>query len=523
VLQVVSAGLTVKRLWGVVLFAVLLTFAGSSIAAEPAAPGMPVFTHGVASGDVTSIRAVLWTRVDREATVKVEVFDSPSFTDENKAFEKTLRVTNDDDFTAKVRANGLEPATTYFYRWRHGEIFSPVGTFRTAPAPATAADVEFAYSGDSDGTRFEGAPFFNNFEVLDAIRSEGPDFFSYLGDTIYSDSVLRSTGPATTLPEYRDAYKVNRLIAALPGLLKATSTYPQWDDHEVLDDYDGQTVSASRYARGREAFLEYMPLDDSALPDDPTCAGDPMFRAFHWGSEVDIFIPDERSCRSGSVEVVCQGDLAPTLPETFRVALRLPAEPPAGCLDAINEPSRTMLGPVQKSAFKQALLGSKAKFKFVLSELAFQQFYALPYDRWEGYAAERVEILDFIRDNGIKNVVFLTTDNHANIVNQVFIDALALNPVPIATELITGPIATFTLKEEILRLFGPVEGPAQLAAFNQVLTLVGVDCRALDTYSYGHVAVDASAGTATVTLKDETGATIQDALTGDSCTETFGP
>jgi hypothetical protein len=49
----------------------------------------------------------------------------------------------------------------------------------------------------------------------------------------------------------------------------------------------------------------------------------------------------------------------------------------------------------------------------------------LPYDRWEGYAAERTEMLEFIRnpdgntmtDDHLKNVVFLSTDIHAAIYN----------------------------------------------------------------------------------------------------------
>ena len=71
---------------------------------------------------------------------------------------------------------------------------------------------------------------------------------------------------------------------------------------------------------------------------------------------------------------------------------------------------------------KDALLISNAKFKFVISSVSIQQTFALPYDDWEGYGAERSEILDFIRNNGIKNVIFMTTDLHLNLMNEVFID-----------------------------------------------------------------------------------------------------
>ena len=45
------------------------------------------------------------------------------------------------------------------------------------------------------------------------------------------------------------------------------------------------------------------------------------------------------------------------------------------------------------------------------------QLYALPYDRWEGYAAERKQLLaDLV---GVKNVVVLTTDTHAHLIGEI--------------------------------------------------------------------------------------------------------
>ncbi len=515
-----------------------------------AAPGGPKpsveFTHGVASGDVTHNSAVLWTRVDQKAKLTVEVSTNPAFP-KRGTLKETVSATADNDFTAKVVVAPLMKDDTYFYRFRSGRTVSEVGTFRTPDLPTREMDVSFAYSADSDGTNVDGTPGFNNFEVLDAIRLEAPDFWVYLGDTIYSDSGLRPGGPATTLDEYRDAYKVNREIAALPDLLAAVSTYAIWDDHEVLNDFDGQTVDPARFAIGREAFLEYMPIQEGNLLQDPACAGDPLYRVFPWGEDVDIIILDGRSCRSADVTLSClveiapgvfQPDLAPTLPPPVREAfgallppplnLLLQSEPPEGCLAAIFDPSRTMLGAVQKAAFKDALLNSDAKFKFVMNGPPIQQFYALPYDRWEGYGAQRNEILNFIRSNNIDNVTFLSTDMHANLINEVSIDRF-LDPAPIANEFVTGPIATNTFENEVRAFFGGgALGELGVFAFNQILDIVGVDCRDLNVDSYGLVEVDAMAGTATITLKDDAGNVVLDkgpllAPTLAPCTKTIGP
>ncbi len=61
-----------------ILALILSVLTGTALSADQ--PGQPVFTHGVASGDVTSTSAILWTRVDRRTSVKVEVWDNPTLT-----------------------------------------------------------------------------------------------------------------------------------------------------------------------------------------------------------------------------------------------------------------------------------------------------------------------------------------------------------------------------------------------------------------------------------------------------------
>jgi alkaline phosphatase D len=503
--------------------------AGASATAPP--PGPPVqFTHGVASGDVTQSRAVLWTRVDGPRRVTVEVSWNPWFWGW-KSFTGKFRTSADRDFTVKIDAKHLWPGLRYWYRFKASPTdssysnvtTSEVGTFRTAPWTWKKSDVEFTWDGDSDTSRVAGVNPFNNWEVLDRAREENSDFFVYLGDTIYSDSSFRTGGPADTVQEYRDTYKEGRTYTALTELEKSTSTYPLMDDHEIVNDYDGKTVDPARYAAGRQAFLEYMPIRETGLLHDASCAGDPLYRTVKWGKDVELFITDQRSCRDADVETVCGGDLGPTLPpaqrQAFPFSLFLTPNPPPGCVEAINDPNRTMLGPVQKAKFKHDLANSTAKHKVVISELAWQQWFVLPYDRWEGYGGERSEILNFIRDNGIDNVDFLTTDNHGTLQNEVFIDNYSDNET-IAHETITGPIATNTFQQEVLLVAGPVG----LFAFNSALDLTGIECRHLDKYSYGILNYDKSAGTATVSSKDQAGAVVHDQNVPTTiCTQTYGP
>ena len=476
------------------------TAAAASTDVPAPAGATAAFTDGVASGDVTASSAVLWTRAEGGDRLSVEIATEASFADARTERAATSAAR---DFTVKQRVDGLSPGTRYYYRFRAGEAVSATGMFVTALEATASVAFRFVFSGDSDGTRApDGTPAFNNFEVLDAAAAEDPAFFLYFGDTIYGDR----QPAATTLDGYRAKYRVNRGYPALTNILARTSTYNTWDDHEVANDFDGATADRTRVEAGRQAFREYMPIDDSG-GDTAT-----MYRTFRWGRDVELFALDERSFRSADVSAACSaggtpdplpGAAAPGVPDALRGGrglLGLPAEVPVECLAALDDPSRTMLGAAQKEFLKTRLRASDATWKVIVNEVPMQQLLALPYDRWEGYAAERREILSFIRDNGIRNVVFLTTDLHGNIFGPVRMDVFN-DPAPVAYEAVVGPIATSTLKRSIAKAVGETAS----AVFAPLLTgVLKADCAQIDSYSYGLVEVD-PAGIMTITAKDAAG------------------
>lgn len=71
---------------------------------------------------------------------------------------------------------------------------------------------------------------------------------------------------------------------------------------------------------------------------------------------------------------------------------------------------------------------------------------------------------------------------------------------------------------------GVANGCRALAAQQAILGFAGASCRHLNTYSYGVVEVDATAGTTTITLKDDQGQTIHDQVNPAlACTRVIGP
>ena len=115
----------------------------------------------------------------------------------------------------------------------------------------------------------------------------------------------------------------------------------------------------------------------------------------------------------------------------------------------------------------------------VVNEVPIQQYYAIPYDRWEGYAAERERLLRFLQAN-VTNVVFLTTDTHGNLVNEVRFRTLGAAPESAGMwEVVTGPVATNTFAKEVDRLLGaPGSAPRSVRSSSSLRLLAGWACAA---------------------------------------------
>lgn len=88
-------------------------------AAEQAARHVtPVFRHGVASGDPRHDRVLLWTRISGgsgEVPVRWTLASNAAMT--RVVARGETRTGAARDFTVKVDATGLAPATTYYYRF----------------------------------------------------------------------------------------------------------------------------------------------------------------------------------------------------------------------------------------------------------------------------------------------------------------------------------------------------------------------------------------------------------------------
>jgi phosphodiesterase/alkaline phosphatase D-like protein len=157
-----------------------------------------------------------------------------------------------------------------------------------------------------------------------------------------------------------------------------------------------------------------------------------------------------------------------------------------------------------------------------MNEDPIQQFYGLPYDRWEGYAYERVKMLKALEKADVDHLVFLTTDTHAAFANVVRLRTLTGDVAPSnapATapsdtpyqDFVIGPVATKPFWQEIDDTTGtPNSGKLLSQVFFKPPPQngVGMACGQGSQNSYAEVTV--ASGSLTVAYKDEDGNTVKD-------------
>jgi alkaline phosphatase D len=509
-----------------------LAVPGSALAANR-------FVDGVTAGEIKPRSAIVWARTTNPARVRIDVARVRSRSRITLAGSK-LRTTNNTNGTVQRRVDRLTPDRTYRYRVclvKHPRRCSDTGRFRTAPKPGQRKTIRFAYSGDETGVAKKGQskPFWGNFRVWRSVVAERNDFNIDFGDTIYSDPEVPGAKTARTVKQKWAMYRKKLAVGNMRRVREATGMYNHWDDHEFINDFSVREFGRKLYDHGVRAFRNYMPVHYSRKTG--------IYRTERWGKNLELFFLDERSFRSrkASAGGTCDNppgsgspDLAPTAPQSVRnvfaaLAPALSNPVSQACLDRINSPDRTMLGRNQYSAFIKAVKSSNARWKLVMNEVPIQQFYALPYDRWEGYAFERIKLLNALQSAHVKHLAFLTTDTHASFVNVIRDRTLVGDSHPSnapATapsntpyqDFITGPVATKPFAQEIGDTVGnPAAGPAVESAFfaPQPPSGVGMDCYQGDLNSY--VEVTASSSKLRIVYKNQDGGPVFNPGTMDRC------
>ncbi len=411
-------------------------------------PDWAPFYHGVASGDPLEDRVIIWTRVTPEEItedsieVAWKVATDPDL--ENIVQNGTYMTHAERDYTVKVDVTGLSAGTTYYYGFTALERNSLTGRTKTTPMGDQAQHLRFAVVSCNN---YE-AGYFNGFRRI-ADRND-LDAVIHLGDYIYEqrarsygDSSLwddeRTIAPENeilTLEDYRTRHSTYKLDSMLARAHQQHPFITVWDDHESANDawfggaqaHDTTTEGSweERLAVAKQVYFEWMPIRDT---EDRG-----VFRSINYGNLADLIMLDTRiEGREQQINDVTD--------------------------PALSDPNRTILGAEQKAWLKDKLANSTAQWKIIGQQVLFSELVvgwaaladtSFTYeatesgflDIWDGYPAERTEIIQFIEDNNIEDVVILTGDFHTTFAFEVvdtpsianFVDFGPLGVVPFYTD-----------------------------------------------------------------------------------------
>lgn len=330
------------------------------------------FDHGVASGDPLADRVILWTRAtpsrDETLTLAWEVAadeDFASIVASGEAQTDDMR-----DYTVKVDAEGLAPATTYWFRFRHGDAVSPTGRTRTLPTGAVS-QVKLAVFSCANFP----AGYFHVY--AEAARRGDIDAAIHLGDYIYeyaregyaseqAAELGRQVEPANeivSLADYRQRHALYRSDPDLQALHAAMPMIAVWDDHEVTNDAwlegaenhqpDTEGDFALRKAAAIRAYHEWLPTREQSPLNR-------IYRRFDFGDLLSLHMLDTRlEARDKQLSFATYLSGLVRNPDPYAA---LAAFVSAFARDA-GSPDRQLLGTAQTEWLRQGMAQSTATWQ----------------------------------------------------------------------------------------------------------------------------------------------------------------
>lgn len=438
-------------------------------------PDLPVapFTLGVASGDPLDDRVILWTRLapepfaadggmpDADVPVRWEVATDGGFGD--VVAEGEAVATPALGHSVHVDATGLEPATTYWYRFIVGDHVSPVGRTRTLPASSSSPE---AFTIGVANCQDYGSGYYAAYRHL---VQEDLDVVAFLGDYIYERAgvdtpeeaiaLRRNYGPeAVTLDQYRARYALYKLDTDLQAAHHAFPWIVLWDDHEVANNYAGPVGEKGedpaefdrRRAAAYQAWYEHLPVRVDP-PDGPDLR---IWRDFAVGDLAHLFAID---VRQSSDPIPC------------RATSTLDMGP--GCAER-DEPERSNLGDEQEAWLFDGLRASNARWNLLVNpvlmsglDIAEQgEDPAYYLEVWDGFPEQRRRVVEVLDEEDVSNPVVISGDYHAAFVADLKADPWDPDAPVVAPELLGSSISSLvfstdhTARNPQIRYFDPRNG-----------------------------------------------------------------
>ncbi|MEX0715531.1 MAG: alkaline phosphatase D family protein [Planctomycetaceae bacterium] len=356
-------------------------------------------------GHTTDGSVRIWARSTKPAELVVAVGTKADLGDAVKSQPVRLEVENDLAGVADVA--GLQPATTYHYQVRidgRDTLKTPLPTFRTFPVAGKPAKVRVLFGG---GIRFQRDP---EQPIWRHMLKQDPAAMLMMGDNTYPDNPIDAAyleeilkrvdlgGTEKSLVRRDESYRGGegflfhraycRIQQSIPPFREFTSRVPSyslWDDHDAF--HDGQGGARLPMERRQESLRVFR----ENYPNPYYGGGDEHPGTWcHFSlADLDFILLDARTYREGG-----------------------------------GRKERRFMGEEEERWLKERLKNSTAKFKFLVcgspwnnqpkggGTLTEENYYDRAGDTLASYKWHRDQLIEWIIENRIPNVVLLSGDRH---------------------------------------------------------------------------------------------------------------
>ena len=332
-------------------------------------------TGGPMPGYPAMRAATIWLQASGTSEAQIEYWPEGKPSERWKT--ERYELLPESDYTTHIRVEDLEPGQTYEYRvlidgqpQPSGETplrfrTTPLWQWREDPPAFTIALGSCAYINDEPYDR-PGQPYGGGYEIFDSIAALKPEMMLWLGDNIYLREVDYDSPSGMN---YR--YRHVRSFPTLQKLLQGTHHIATWDDHDFGPDNGNRSFVLKDSAL--RLFQRYWANPAYGLAEAPG-----VFTVVSYG-DADFFLLDDRYYRDHDQQ-----------PD------------PAG---------KQMLGAAQLRWLKNALLASRATFKFIAngSQILLSQ---RRVEGWRNFPDEYRDFMDWLVKADIEGVFLLTGDRH---------------------------------------------------------------------------------------------------------------
>ncbi|HYP67426.1 MAG TPA: alkaline phosphatase D family protein [Thiobacillaceae bacterium] len=329
----------------------------------------------VMQGPVTMRTASVWLQADEPGQARIEYRAERQGSQPQQT--EPMNLAPKQDYSARLDLTNLSPGQTYLYRVLLDGRPARDGRFTTLPAwRSSRRPFDFtvyfgscAFLQDSDWDR--GPAYGGEYEIFDRIVAQAqgnpqPSLMLWGGDTVYyREADFESPwGMNARQRAVRHHPIVQKLLTALPH-------YAIWDDH----DYGPNDSNRSFVFKDASLalFKRYWANPSYGLPGEPG-----IFTEFSM-ADADFFLLDDRWYRDHD--------------------------------RAADFSGKQLYGPEQLGWLKNALLASRARFKLIVGGSQFLNDRSRA-EGWQHFPAERDAFLDWLIQNRINGVIFLSGDRH---------------------------------------------------------------------------------------------------------------